>query len=119
MVLQGLTKWASSHSSVLREVACENKTTTISTEHRSDCANWKRETKSLWNIIIPNWLILFPIKKASSVELHMSCSAKWGYEAIVYVKTIIVPLKTMMRPRRKKANGCCNSITNGQTSCVY
>ncbi|KRY83274.1 hypothetical protein T4D_14264 [Trichinella pseudospiralis] len=27
-----LTKWASSHSSVLREVACENKTTTISTE---------------------------------------------------------------------------------------
>ncbi|KRY00586.1 hypothetical protein T4E_2994 [Trichinella pseudospiralis] len=50
---------------------------------QADCANWKRETKSLWNIIIPRWLILFPIKKASSVELHMSCSAsKWGYEAI-------------------------------------
>ncbi|KRY83232.1 hypothetical protein T4D_15964 [Trichinella pseudospiralis] len=87
---------------------------------QADCANWNRETKSLWNIIIPRWLILFPIKKASSVELHMSCSAsKWGYEAIVYVKTIIVPLKTMMWPRRKKVNGCCNSITSGQTSCVY
>ncbi|KRZ14046.1 hypothetical protein T11_3288 [Trichinella zimbabwensis] len=62
-----------------------------------DWANWNRETKSLWNIRIPRWLILFPIKEASSVELHVSGDAsKWAYGAMVYVKTVSEYKKTVM-----------------------
>ncbi|KRZ67115.1 hypothetical protein T10_2083 [Trichinella papuae] len=95
-----LAKWASNDSSVLKEVSCENKTTTVITEPlpygiAQDWANWNRETKSLWKIRIPRWLILFPIKEASSVELHVSGDAsKWAYGTMVYVKTVSEYKKT-------------------------